>query len=76
MVLLGKLLELLSDCDLRLRHFELDKYPEMLLVPVVQKNNYALLPLVAYFNPSLESYGDASLAISISSIAERALLRA
>ena len=72
----AKLLELLSDRDLRLRHFEFDQYPEKLLVLIVQKTNYAILPLVAYFTPSLESFGDASLAVSISSIAERALLRA
>ena len=33
----AKLLELLSDCDLRLRHFELDQYPEKHLVLIAQK---------------------------------------
>ena len=34
-----KLLALLSGCQLRLRHFELDQYPEKHLVLIVQKTN-------------------------------------
>ena len=33
----SKLLRLLSECDLRLRHFELDQYPEKHLVIIAQK---------------------------------------
>ena len=43
----AKLLEILSDCDLRLRHFELDQYPEKHLVLISSKDCLSALTALA-----------------------------